>query len=68
MYLIANKILFKPMTGAASEILGKERWRKKRYESEGANIYREANKRIQKTVKKAKSTGSVLSVRRSKLA
>ena len=60
--------------GAASEILGKERRRKrpwgtkdvldlcgerrdlkkKRYEAEGAKEYREANKRIQKAVKKAK--------------
>ena len=59
---------------AASEILGKERRRKKpwvtkdvldlcdesrdlkkkRYEAEGAIEYREANKRIQKAVKKAK--------------
>ena len=59
---------------AASEILGKERRRKKpwvtkdvldlyderrdlkkkRYEAEGAKEYREANKRIQKAVKKAK--------------
>ena len=62
------------VTGAASEILGKERRRKKswvtkdvldlcderrdlkkkRYEAEGANEYREANRRIQKAVKKAK--------------
>ena len=62
------------VTDAASEIIGKERRRKKpwvtrdvldpyaerrnlkkkRYEAEGANEYREANKRIQKAVKKAK--------------
>ena len=62
------------VTDAASEILGKERRRKKpwvtkdvldlcderrdlkkkRYEAEGANEYREANRRIQKAVKKAK--------------
>ena len=62
------------MTDAASEILGKERRRKKpwvtkdvldlcderrdlkkkRYEAEGAKEYREANRRIQKAVKKAK--------------
>ena len=62
------------VTDAASEILGKERRRKKpwvtkdvpdlcderrdlkkkRYKAEGANEYREANKRIQKAVKKAK--------------
>ena len=62
------------VTDAASEILGKERRRKKprvtrdvldlcddrrslkkkRYEAEGAKEYREANKRIQKAVKKAK--------------
>ena len=62
------------MTNAASEILGKERRRKKswvtkdvldlcderrdlkkkRYEAEGAKEYREANRRAQKTVKKAK--------------
>ena len=62
------------VTDAASEILGKERHRKKprvtrdvldlcddrrnlkkkRYEAEGAKEYREANKRIQKAVKKAK--------------
>ena len=61
------------MTNAASEILGKERRRKKpwvtkdvldlcddrrdlkkRYEAEGAEEYREANRRIQKAVKKAK--------------
>ena len=60
-------------TNAASEILGKERRRKKpwvtkdvldlcddrrdlkkRYEAEGAEEYREANRRIQKAVKKAK--------------
>ena len=61
-------------TDAASEILGKERRRKKpwvtkdildlcderrdlkkkRYETEGAKEYREANRRIQKTAKKAK--------------
>ena len=52
-------------TDAASEILGKERRRKKpwverrdlkkkRYEAEGAKEYREANMRIQKAVKKAK--------------
>ena len=60
-------------TDAASEILGKERRRKKpwitkdvldlcderralkkQYEAEGAKEYREANKRIQKAVKKAK--------------
>ena len=62
------------VTDAASEILGKERCRKKpwvtkdvldlcderrdlkkkRYEAEGAKEYREANRRIQKAVKKAK--------------
>ena len=58
------------MTDAASEILGKERRRKKpwspkmfstsvmrgekRYEAEGAKEYREAKRRIQKAVKKAK--------------
>ena len=57
------------MTGAAREILGKERRRKKqcvnlcderrdlkkkRYEAEGANKDREANKRIQKAVEKVK--------------
>ena len=62
------------VTDAASEILGKERRRKKpwvtkdvlylcderrdlkkkRYEAEGAKAYREANRRIQKAVKKAK--------------
>ena len=62
------------VTDAASEILGKERSRKKpwvtidvldlcddrrdlkkkRYEAEGAKEYREANRRIQKAVKKAK--------------
>ena len=61
------------VTDAASEILGKERLRKKpwvtkdvldlcderrdlkkRYEAEGAKKYREANRRIQKAVKKAK--------------
>ena len=62
------------VTDAASEILGKERRRKKpwvtkdvldlcderrdlkkkRYEAEGAKEYREANKRVQKAVKKAK--------------
>ena len=62
------------VTDAASEILGKERHRKKpwvtkdvldlcderkdlkkkRYEAEGAKEYREANRRIQKAVKKAK--------------
>ena len=62
------------MTDAASEILGKERRRKKpwvtkdvldlcderrdskkkRYEAEGEKEYREANRRIQKAVKKAK--------------
>ena len=62
------------VTDAASEILGKERRRKKpwvtkdvldlcderrdlkmkRYEAEGAKEYREANRRIQKAVKKAK--------------
>ena len=62
------------VTDAASEILGKERRRKKpwvtkdvldlcderrdlknkRYEAEGAKKYREANRRIQKAVKKAK--------------
>ena len=61
------------VTDAASEILGKERCRKKpwvtkdvldlcderrdlkkRYEAEGAKKYREANRRIQKAVKKAK--------------
>ena len=62
------------VTEAASEILGKERRRKKpwvtkdvldlcdirrdlkkkRYEAEGAKEYREANRRIQKAVKKAK--------------
>ena len=61
------------LTGAASELLGKVRRRKKpwvtrdildlcderrnlkkkRYEAEGAKGYREANKRIQKAVKKA---------------
>ena len=61
-------------TEAASEILGKERHRKKpwvtknvldlcderrdlkkkRFDAEGANEYREANRRIQKAVKKAK--------------
>ena len=62
------------VTDAVSEILRKERrrkklwitkdvldlcderrdWKKKRYEAEGAKEYREANKRIQKAVKKAK--------------
>ena len=62
------------VTDAASEILGKERRRKKpwvtkdvldlcderrdlkkkRFEAEGAKEYREANRRIQKAVKKAK--------------
>ena len=62
------------VTDAASEILGKERRRKKpwvtkdvldlrderrdlkkkQYEAEGAKEYREANRRIQKAVKKAK--------------
>ena len=62
------------VTDAASEILGKERSRKKpwvtkdvldlcderrdlkkkRYEAEGAKEYREANRRVQKAVKKAK--------------
>ena len=61
------------VTDAASEILGKERRRKKpwvtkdvldlcgeriylkkRYEAEGAKEYREANRRIQKAMKKAK--------------
>ena len=62
------------MADAASEILGKERRRKKQwvtkdvldlcderrdlkkkwYEAEGAKEYREANRRIQKAVKKAK--------------
>ena len=62
------------VTDAASEVLGKERRRKKpwvtkdvldlcderrnlkkkRYEAEGVKDYREANRRIQKTVKKAK--------------
>ena len=62
------------VTDAASEILGKERRRKKpwvtkdvldlcderrdlmkkRYEAEGAEEYREANRRIQKAMKKAK--------------
>ena len=62
------------VTDAASEILGKERRRKKprvtkdvldlcdgrrdlkkkRYEAGGAKVYREANRRIQKAVKKAK--------------
>ena len=62
------------VTDAASEILGKERRRKKpwvtkdvldlcderrdlkkkRYEAEGAKEYREANRRVQKAVKKAK--------------
>ena len=62
------------VTDAASEILGKERRRKKpwvikdvldlcdarrdlkkkRYETEGAKEYREANRKIQKAVKKAK--------------
>ena len=62
------------VTDAASEILGKERRRKKpwvtkdvldlcderrdlkkkRYEAEGAQEYREANRRVQKAVKKAK--------------
>ena len=62
------------MADAASEILGKERRRKKpwvtedvldlcddrrdlkkkRYEAEGAKEYREANRRIQKALKKAK--------------
>ena len=62
------------MTDAASEILGKERRRKKtwvtkdvldlcderrdlkkkRYDAEGAKEYREANRRVQKAVKKAK--------------
>ena len=61
------------VTDAASEILGKERRRKKpwvtkdvldlcderdlkkkRYEAEGAKKYREANRRVQKAVKKAK--------------
>ena len=63
------------VTDAASEILGKERHRKKpwvtkdvldlcderrdlkkkRYEAEGAKEYREANRRIQKAVEKAKA-------------
>ena len=62
------------LNDAASEILGKERRRKKpwitkdvfvlcddrrdlkkkQYEAEGENVYRKANKRIQKSVKKAK--------------
>ena len=62
------------VTDAASEILGKERRRKKpwitkdvldlcderralkkkRYEAEGAKEYREANRRVQKAVKKTK--------------
>ena len=62
------------VTDAASEILGKDRHRKKpwvikdvldlcderrdlkkkRYEAEGAKEYREANRRIQKAVQKAK--------------
>ena len=69
-----NTIYNTAVTDAASEILGKERRRKKpgltknvldlcgerrdlkkkRYEAEGAKEYREANKRIQKRVKKAK--------------
>ena len=68
------EIFIKTRTNAASEILGKERRRKKpwvtkdvldlcderrdlkkkRYEAEGAKEYREANRRIQKAVKKAK--------------
>ena len=64
----------KAVPDTASEMLGKERRRKKplvtrdvlvpcderrnlkkkRYEAEGAKEYREANKRIQKAVKKAK--------------
>ena len=54
------------VSDAASEILGKERRRKKpwvtkdvidlkkRYEAEGAKEYREANSRVQKAVEKAK--------------
>ena len=64
------------VTDAASEILGKERRRKKpwvtkdvldlcderrdlkkkRYEAEGAKEYREANRRVQKAVKKAEGS------------
>ena len=42
--------------------------KKKWYEAEGAKEYREANRRIQKAVKKARKTGHVLSARRLKLA
>ena len=48
------------MTDADSKIFAKERRRKirrspkKRYEAEGAKEYREASKRIQKAMKKAK--------------
>ena len=65
------------VTDAASEILGKQRRRKKpwvtkdaldlcderrdlkkkRYEAEGAKEYRDANRRIQKAVKKERRTG-----------
>ena len=71
------------LTDAASEILGKERRRKKpwvtkdvldlcddrrdlkkkRYEEEGAKEYREANRGIQKAVKKAKGDWIGCSVR-----
>ena len=73
---------------AASEILGKERRRKKpwitknvldlcderrdlkrkQYEGEGVKEYREANKRIQKAVKKRMEDWIVLNARRLKLA
>ena len=76
------------VTDAASEILGKERRRKKpwvtkdvldlcderrdlkkkRYEAEGAKEYREANRRVQKAVKKAKEDWIGLSARRLKFA
>ena len=71
------------VTDVASEILGKERRRKKpwvtidvldlfderrdlkkrRYEAEGAKEYREANRRIQKAVKKEKEEMGRCSVR-----
>ena len=42
--------------------------KKKRYEAEGAKEYREANRRVQKALKKAKEDWMVLSARRLKLA
>ena len=76
------------VTDVASEILGKERRRKKpwvtidvldlfderrdlkkrRYEAEGAKEYREANRRIQKAVKKEKEEMGRCSVRGDRLA